>query len=178
MRALEGQFELVLGHRQIVRLVLMAAGLMAMVSATAYLSAVSTEPAPMIVEKVVPVAPPIEAVIAKAPEPIPGPAVISYVPLIEGRTYLQMAALDRGVADVFVEFLRRNGFPAVVAPGPDATLYRVLVGPLGDATDMAVMQMRLKQAGYGSFARKYQVPATTPAPSRIQVASRLPASDR
>src|SRR6266567_6949311 len=37
---------------------------------------------------------------------------------IRGKTYLQLAALDRDRAEVFVETLARNGFRALLAGGP------------------------------------------------------------
>jgi cell division septation protein DedD len=73
---------------------------------------------------------------------------------IQGGTYLQMAAVDRGVAEVFVEVLRRKGFQAVIARGPTEDIFRVLVGPVKDATSLARVKADLQAVGFTSFARK------------------------
>src|SRR5258708_6473779 len=44
-----------------------------------------------------------------------------------GATYLQMAAVDRGVAEGYLEVLRSKGFQARIAARPTADLLRVLV---------------------------------------------------
>jgi cell division septation protein DedD len=65
-----------------------------------------------------------------------------------------MAAVDRGVAEVFVEVLRRKGFQAVIAKGPTEDIFRVLVGPVKDATSLARVKADLQAVGFTSFARK------------------------
>jgi cell division septation protein DedD len=73
---------------------------------------------------------------------------------VSGGTYLQMAAVDRGVANVYVEVLSRKGFQAIVGPGPTPDIFRVLVGPLKDAATLARVKADLQDAGFTSFARK------------------------
>ena len=74
---------------------------------------------------------------------------------IHGKTYLQLAALDRERAEVFVEALARSGFRAVVAGGPAEGIYRILVGPFEDADTLARNQADLQALGFTSFPRKH-----------------------
>jgi len=73
---------------------------------------------------------------------------------IQGATYLQMAAVDRGVAEVFLEVLHRKGFQAVITKGPTEDIFRVLVGPVNDADSLARVKAGLQAAGFTSFPRK------------------------
>jgi cell division septation protein DedD len=73
---------------------------------------------------------------------------------MQGGTYLQMAAVDRGVAEVFGEVLRRKGFQVVIANGPTEGIFRVLVGPVKDASSLARVKADLQAVGFTSFARK------------------------
>lgn len=81
---------------------------------------------------------------SKYPEPEPG------------QTFLQVAAVRLTEAEVVVDVLKRKGFPARVAPGPSETLFRVLVGPLKDADQIAKTRKALEEAGFRSaYVRKY-----------------------
>jgi|YNPMSStandDraft_1061717.scaffolds.fasta_scaffold00144_22 cell division septation protein DedD len=92
-----------------------------------------------------PVAP---AAAAAEPAPYPEPS--------PGQTFLQVAAVRRAEAELLVDVLKRKGFPALVAPGPSETLFRVLVGPLKDDDDIARTRNRLEEAGFrSSYVRKY-----------------------
>ena len=71
-----------------------------------------------------------------------------------GQWFLQVAAVERGVAEVFVEVLARKGFPGRVAEGPDAKTFRVLVGPL-PRTEIPNTKSALDQAGLTAFVRTY-----------------------
>ena len=73
-----------------------------------------------------------------------------------GQTFLQVAAVRRVEAEFLVDVLKRKGFPALVAPGPSETLFRVLVGPLKDEEDIARTRKRLEEVGFrSSYVRKY-----------------------
>jgi cell division protein FtsN len=75
---------------------------------------------------------------------------------LPGRTYLQVAAVKKVDAEMIVGILRKKGFEqAVVAPGPNESLFRVLVGPLKDAADLSKTKMDLEAAGFKPMARKY-----------------------
>ena len=69
-------------------------------------------------------------------------------------TYLQIAALDRGMSEVLVEVLRRKGFQAEIASGATDDIFRVVVGPVKDAAALARTKAELQAAGFTSFARK------------------------
>ena len=73
---------------------------------------------------------------------------------IPGDTYLQVAAVDRGMAEVLVEVLRRKGFQAEVALGATEDIFRVVVGPAKDDADLAHAKSDLQAAGFTSFVKK------------------------
>ena len=97
---------------------------------------------------------------ARAAESKPSPLPMTVEPRgagpgqARGQRFLQVAAVDRGVAEVFVEVLARKGFPGRVAEGPDAKTFRVLVGPLA-ATEIPGTKSALDQAGLTAFVRTY-----------------------
>jgi hypothetical protein len=104
--------------------------------------------------------PSVSAPVARAAEPkppsLPMPAELRGAGpgQVRGQRFLQVAAVDRGVAEVFVEVLARKGFPGRVAEGPDAKTFRVLVGPLA-ATEIPKTKSALDQAGLTGFVRTY-----------------------
>jgi cell division septation protein DedD len=69
--------------------------------------------------------------------------------------YLQVLAVARAEADVLAEVLAKKGFRALVAPGPNEKVFRVLVGPAKDATDAAKLKTELEAAGFKPFIKKY-----------------------
>jgi cell division septation protein DedD len=71
-----------------------------------------------------------------------------------GDTYLQVAAVDRGMAGVLVEVLHRKGFQAEFTSGPTEDIFRVLVGPAKDAEALARTKADLQAAGFTSIVRK------------------------
>jgi cell division septation protein DedD len=89
-----------------------------------------------------PAKPPTEKRIPAAPEP--------------GQTYLQVAAVGKPEAELVVDVLRKRGFSALVAPVPNSTKWRTLVGPLPDAAAMAKTRTDLQAAGFKEvIVRKY-----------------------
>jgi hypothetical protein len=64
-----------------------------------------------------------------------------------------VAATRKSEADLLAEVLTKKGYATVVAPVPDAALFRVLVGPLRDA-DMPKTREALVAAGFKPFPRK------------------------
>jgi len=73
-----------------------------------------------------------------------------------GQTYLQVGAVRKADAEMIAGILRKKGFPqAFVAPGPNETLFRVLVGPLKDAAAVSKTRMDLEAAGFKPITRKY-----------------------
>ena len=87
--------------------------------------------------------PPVAASASGVREPVPG-------------TYLQVVAVDKQGADVMAGSLRNKSFNAVVAPGPNPTLFRVLVGPVKDKEALAQTKIDLEKVGVkGSIVKKY-----------------------
>jgi SPOR domain len=74
-----------------------------------------------------------------------------------GQTYLQVVAVKKPDAEMIAGILRKKGFlRAIVVPGPNETLFRVLVGPLKDAAALAKTKVDLEAAGFNkSFPQKY-----------------------
>jgi len=100
---------------------------------------------------------PAEAQTKHLATPTPAPAEPPpYPEPSPGQTFLQVAAVRRLEAELLVDVLKRKGIPALVAPGPSETLFRVLVGPLKDEEDIARTRRRLEEAGFrSSYVRKY-----------------------
>jgi cell division septation protein DedD len=66
-----------------------------------------------------------------------------------------MGAVERGIAAIFAQGLRKEGLPSFVAPGPDAKIFRVLIGPLPDAETYRRVKDRVDAIGLTTFAKKY-----------------------
>ena len=82
---------------------------------------------------------------APAPTPMPQPAVI----------YFQVAAVDKGMAEVTTEFLMRKGLSAEIKYAPDLGVYRVVVGPILSAEDQNSTKNALESAGFHPFLRRF-----------------------
>lgn len=147
-----GDFELVLGRRQLASVLFVATVLIAMFSAVSYLAGKSYTPPPKVIERVeirpVP-APPAPAAAVKPEPPV-------FADPRNGALYLQMGAVEKGIAVVFVDGLRKKGFDAFVAPGPNDHIFRVLIGPLDDPPAYQRVKQSVDQLGLSTFARKYQ----------------------
>jgi cell division protein FtsN len=63
-------------------------------------------------------------------------------------TYLQVAALQRGEAEKVAKILSKKGFRARIAPKPGPQYYRVLVGPVRDAGELASTRDALRTKGF------------------------------
>ena len=68
--------------------------------------------------------------------------------------YLQVAAAAQPQAGVVVDTLKQKGFPAILTPGPNATLFRVMVGPFADAAALGKAKADLESAGFHPLVRK------------------------
>jgi len=181
----EGEFEIVLGKRQLAGVLFVAIVILVVFSALSYLAGKAASPkkatflpppTPVLQSTVtIPQAtivkaedlPPAvatqnrDAAPALSPAPIsPGaPASTPAPPLFAnpatGAVYLQMGAVEKGIAVIFVEGLRRRGFEAFAAPGPNEKIFRVLIGPL-DHESYAHAKDILDSIGLSTFARRYQ----------------------
>lgn len=84
------------------------------------------------------------------------PAVPLFADPEMGKVYLQIAAVERGMAMLIVEGLRNHGFDSFVAPGPNDKLFRVLIGPLPDPPAFRQAMVAVYALDLATFARKYQ----------------------
>ena len=72
-----------------------------------------------------------------------------------GQTFLQVVATGEHDARTISETLQRNQFPARLAPGPKG-LVRVLVGPVKSAAELAKLRTELEAKGFSNpFVQKY-----------------------
>jgi len=93
-------------------------------------------------------APPPKRAEASAPA-----GVVSVTPG-PGTMYLQVAAVAQPQAGVVVDTLKQKGFPVKLTPGPNATLFRVMVGPFADAATLGKAKADLESAGFHPLVRK------------------------
>jgi cell division septation protein DedD len=164
--------EWVVGPRQMAALALVAIAALAIFSSVSYLAgkavAAPSDALPPIQVKLAQPAPPQPA----APEPTiadqfaasataptkKAPDAPVFSDPQPGKAYIQMAAVERGVAAVFAEGLRAHGLPAFVAPGPANTpnIFRVLIGPVTDTQAYTADKIELDKIGLATFMRQYE----------------------
>lgn len=66
-----------------------------------------------------------------------------------GSEYLQVVALGRSEAEGLADVLHKKGFRAHAVPKPgNASLYRVIVGPIRDAGDLSSTRDALRKTGF------------------------------
>jgi cell division septation protein DedD len=152
------EFEFVLGRRQVASLLFVGTVILMICVAISYLAGKSISakaPAPA------PVAPPPSAAVR---EPDPPPINMNQEPAPEpplladpkvGSVYIQMAAVEKGVAVIFAEGLRKRGLNAFVAPGPSEKIFRVLIGPLPTPASYLKAKETVDAIGLETFARKF-----------------------
>jgi hypothetical protein len=70
--------------------------------------------------------------------------------------YIQMAAVEKGVAVIFAECLRSHGLEAFVAPGPNDRIFRVVIGPLPDDAAYKKAKTVVDAIGLSTFGRRYE----------------------
>jgi cell division septation protein DedD len=73
-----------------------------------------------------------------------------------GKVYLQIGAVERGMAMLLSEGLRSRGFDSFVAPGPNEKLFRVLIGPVPDPEAFRRAMFAMNALDLAVYARKYQ----------------------
>ncbi len=119
------------------------------------------KPSPAVEEAKKPVEEKAPAAEPPQPEPkpeAPKPAAAAAASVMEppkGATYLQVMAVARGDAEMFVNVLRKKGFPATIASSANPELFRVLVGPL-DPASVAKTKAELAEAGFkGAIVKRY-----------------------
>ena len=148
------EFEFVLGRRQVASLLFVSSIVLMICVAASYVAGKSMSPR-------VTAAAPAPVVVR---EPDPPPIVMNQEPVPEapvfaepraGSVYIQMGAVEKGVAVIFAEGLRKHGLTAFVAPGPSEKIFRVLIGPLPDPAAYAKAKETVDQIGLSTFARKF-----------------------
>jgi len=148
-------YEIVLGRRQLASVMFVATVVLVTFSAIAYLAGKDASPKRAAAIAIAPPAPPPPlTVIAPAePKKLAEPALFADPEL--NATYLQMGAVERGIAVVFAEGLRKRGLPSFVAPGPDGKIFRVLIGPLRNSEMYRSVKDQVDSLGLATFAKKY-----------------------
>ena len=72
-----------------------------------------------------------------------------------GVAYLQVVATARPEAEVIAGTLAKRGYKAQLAPAPTSGIFRVLVGPLKDASEIASTRADLEKAGFKPIVRRF-----------------------
>jgi len=151
------EFEFVLGRRQIASLLFVATVVLMICVAISYIVGKS-------MSAKAPAAAPVAAAAIREPEPPPivmnqEPAPTVEAPLFadpkNGSVYIQMGAVEKGVAAIFAEGLRKHGLTTFVAPGPNEKIFRVLIGPLPDPASYLKAKDTVDKIGLSTFARKF-----------------------
>src|SRR5712691_9254621 len=154
-----GDYEIILGRRQIASLLFIAIVLAVVFSAVSYLAGSTAAAKPLklaaapspAATSVLP-AEPVLPILKRDNKPEP-PMFAEPLP---GAVYLQMGAVDKGMAMVFAAGLRKYGFDGFVAPGPNEKIFRVLIGPLPDPDSFRRAKAAVDALDLGTFARRYQ----------------------
>ena len=154
------EFELVLGRTQVASWLFVGVIAVAVCGSLAYLAgetvaAKRAHRAAAVVTAPVPAALPQASLLPKEE-----PATKSARPLVGepeiGKVYLQVGAVERGMAVILAEGMRVHGFEAFVAPGPNDKIFRVLIGPLPDPDAFREAMLKVDALDLATFARKYQ----------------------
>jgi hypothetical protein len=171
--AATADYEIVLGRAQIASWLFVGVVAVAICSSLAYLAAEKIAAKKIAaISRAVPIAPPAP-VAASAELPVasilatPKTDLTSLVknqkpagPLFAepemGKVYIQIAAVERGMAMLLTEGLRSHGFDSFVAPGPNEKLFRVLIGPLPDPAAFRQAMVTVNAMDLANFARKYE----------------------
>jgi hypothetical protein len=157
------EFEFVLGRRQIASLLFVSTVILMICVAIAYLAGKSIGAKAPVAE------PAIAAAAAATPtvvphETEPPPIILNQEPAPEppvfaepknGSVYIQMGAVEKGVAVIFAEGLRKHGLSSFVAPGPSEKIFRVLIGPLPDPASYVKAKEVVDKIGLSTFARRF-----------------------
>ena len=155
------EFEIILGRRQIASVLFVATVIVVVFSAISYVAGKSISPkkpatpAPIVAAAAVVANPaPARAPVAEAPAPVAEPPLFAEPKT--GALYMQMGAVEKGVAVIFAEGLRKRHLDAFVAPGPNDHIFRVLVGPFADSDAYRRAKDTLDDIGLNTFAKRYQ----------------------
>jgi cell division septation protein DedD len=148
------EFEFILGQRQVASLLFVSTIILMVCIAVSYLAGKSMSP------KVQASAPLVAPVRESDPPPIilnqePAPEPPLFSEPKNGLVYIQMGAVEKGVAVIFAEGLRKRGLASFVAPGPSEKIFRVLIGPLPDPAAYVRAKDAVDKIGLETFARRF-----------------------
>lgn len=162
----EEEFELVVGRRQVAGILFLVLVVVAVCSGGSYLAgkaiAARVEPAAQEINIEQPPATASPVPLLEATIVAPSAAVKSAAesPLFATPNpqaiYIQVGAVEKGVAVILAEGLRKHALDSFVAPGPSAKSFRVLIGPFADAEGYQKARNIVAEIGLDSFARRYQ----------------------
>ena len=175
-RTEDGEFELVMGNKQLLSVFFLVVVLLGVFFTMGYIVGRNSTPllaaeqpapkdAPPIVVDTgrvetpgeVAFVPPVPQATQDAPEPEPT-APQGLLEPRSGERYLQVLATARTEADLVAGKLRKKGYAAHVTSGPSPVLFRVLVGPFSESETSELSKTREALAGaLGSrpIMRKY-----------------------
>jgi cell division septation protein DedD len=164
----EEEFELVVGRRQVAGILFLLLVAVAVCSGGSYLAgkAISArvEPAEQEIKIEQPAAPsasaPAPMLEASIVPPPTAPKPAAEAPLFASPNpqaiYIQVGAVEKGVALILAEGLRKHALDSFVAPGPTGKTFRVLIGPFADADGYQKARNIVAEIGLDNFARRYQ----------------------
>lgn len=149
------EFEFVLGRRQLAGVLFVAIVALVTFSALSYLAGKAANPKQSAAIPAARAALPLPIVVPPAPVKPPAAEPPLFANPAPNATYLQMGAVERGIAEIFTEGLRKRGLPSFAAPGPNEKIFRVLIGPLPDAKTFQSVKDKVDAIGLTTFAKKY-----------------------
>lgn len=164
-------YEIVLGRAQIASWLFVGVIAVAICSSLAYLAGerIAADNAAALSIPAAPAPPPApvlptvsesaelpDASIVATPKADPKPAGPLFAEPESGKVYIQIGAVERGMAMLLTEGLRGHGFDSFLAPGPNDKLFRVLIGPLPDPAAFRQAMVTVNALDLASFARKYE----------------------
>ena len=163
----EEEFEFVVGRRQVAGILFLVLVVVAVCSGGSYLAgkAISArvEPAEQEIQIEQPPATPVPAPIPMLEATIVAPAAVkpaADAPLFANPNpqaiYIQVGAVEKGVAAILAEGLRKHALDSFVAPGPTGKTFRVLIGPFPDVEAYQKARNIVAEIGLDNFARRYQ----------------------
>jgi cell division septation protein DedD len=165
----EEDFEIVVGRRQVAGLTFLALVVLAVCSGGSYLagkaiSARNDRDQPEIrIEQPAASAPaPLPTTVMEASiVPLPAPVQVAaegplFADPVPQAIYIQVGAVEKGVALILAEGLRKHALDSFVAPGATTKTFRVLIGPFPDAETYQKARNRVAEIGLDNFARRYQ----------------------
>ncbi len=148
------EYEIVLGRAQIASWLFVVVIAVAVCSSLAYLAGKSTSAKKAVAAASVAMPPKgdLPSILKTAAKP--GPPLFAEPET--GKVYIQIGAVEKGMATILAEGLRSHGFDAFVSAGPSERIFRVLIGPLPDPDSFRQAKAAVDAIDLATFVRKYQ----------------------